>query len=280
MRMTVILATIVALAVGLALPCQAADLGDLLLGRVAPLTKKAGDLDETWTRFTPVGPSDSPWAEIYAMMSSQQGIVCYTKGVTVVAGGETYLIAYSRPPGVSSRAALIGGGPAAAPPEPLTADTELTLSLLHLRTLGSLTDVRPFDLAEEVATQAEVAERAVRMQSLSNLKNLALAVQMFLADNNDVMPDLSTTEAMHSALTEYVRNDDVFTDPRTGEPYGVNTAMSEKRLVEVADVVATAVFYEQVASSDATRGVAFLDGHAGRISDREWQEVKRESGIE
>lgn len=280
MRTTLMLAAIAALAVGLAPPCQAAELGDLLLGRVAPLTKKASDLDQTWTRFTPVGPSDSPWAEIYAMMSSQQGIVYYTKGVTVVAGGETYLIAYGRPPGVSSRAALMGGGPEAAAPEPLTVDTELTLSLLHLRTLGSLTDVRPFDFAKEVATQEEVAERAVSMQSLSNLKYLTLAVQMFLADNNDVMPDLSTTEAMQSALTVYVRNDDVFTDPRTGEPYGVNTALSEKRLATVQDPVRTAVFYEETPASDGRRAVAFLDGHAARISDREWQEVKRESGIE
>ncbi|MCJ7822280.1 MAG: hypothetical protein MUQ26_04240, partial [Armatimonadetes bacterium] len=150
---------------------------------------------------------------------------------------------------------------------------------------------RQFNLEEEIAAYAEMLAAGAEMyeggeptggstDSLSNLKNLALAVQMFLADNEDVMPDMTDALAVLEELGDYVKNDEVFFRPDTGQAYGVNTSLSQKRLADVADVSNTAVFYEEEPGDDGTRGVAFLDGHAARVSPAQWEDIKAASGIE
>ena len=103
---------------------------------------------------------------------------------------------------------------------------------------------------------------------------------MFLADNEDVMPDMTDTVAVLDELGAYVRNEEVFFQPETGQAYGINSSLSQKRLAEVADPVSIAVFYEEEPGGDGKRGVAFLDGHAARVGEAEWEKVKAESGIE
>ena len=263
-------------------PARGAEIKDLLSGRIHPLSLQVKDLDGEWCRFTPGGQAESGnWTMmIYAAALGRGGGAYYTKGETVSIGTETYLVAYGRRTAEADLMTLMQRGPEAAKPEPLTEETPLSLSLLNLRTMGSLTDIRVFDLEEELAVSQQVVAKRSTLDSLSNLKNLGLAVQMFLADNHDVMPDMTDAVAVLEELGEYVKNDDVFFHPETGEPYGVNSSLSRRRLVDFGYPTSIAVFYEESPAEDGTRGVAFLDGHAARVSAGKWRRIKAPSGIQ
>ena len=274
-------------------PAQSAEMKDLLSGEKYALTLQMKNLDGQWRRLSAGGAAESGGiAQVYAAMFGGGGGVYYTKGETVSVGTETYLIAYALRSKPVNYMMVMRGGPGAMPTEELTAESPLGLSLLNLRAIGSLTDIRQFNLEEEIAAHAEMMAATEDMMSgvggppggsadsLSNLKNIALALQMFLADYEDVMPDMTDMVAVMDELGDYVRDDEVFFQPDTGQAYGVNSSLSQKRLAEVADPVSIAVFYEEEPGDDGMRGVAFLDGHAARMTEAQWEEIKAESGIE
>jgi hypothetical protein len=103
---------------------------------------------------------------------------------------------------------------------------------------------------------------------------------MFLADHGDMLPDLTDMNTAKTALAQYVTDDSVFLDPRTGQPYAVNSTLSNRGVIEFNRVVRIAVFYEDPARGDGSRVVAFLGGNTASVSKSEWQEVKASSGIE
>jgi hypothetical protein len=123
------------------------------------------------------------------------------------------------------------------------------------------------------------ASRPDAGQSAQRLNGLALGLQKFLADHNDTLPDLTDMDAVRRGLSGYVSDDAVFIDPRSNEPYGVNSSLSGRSLFQVADPRTIAVFYERHARASGARTVAFLDGHTASVRGSEWDEVKRISGI-
>lgn len=276
MRHVGIAVVLLAALIGCSQPAQSAEMKDLLSGEKYALTLQMKDLDGQWRRLSAGASESGGLAQVYAAMFGGGGGVYYTKGETVSVASETYLIAYTRRTKPVNYPMVMRQGPGAMPAEELTAESPLGLSLLNLRAIGSLQDIRPFNLEEEIAAHAEMLAATEGMmsgvggppgssaESLSNLKNIALALQMFLADYDDAMPDMTDMVAVMDELGDYVRNDEVFFQPDTGQAYGVNSSLSQKRLAEVADPVSIAVFYEEEPGDDGLRGVAFLDGHAAR----------------
>jgi hypothetical protein len=95
----------------------------------------------------------------------------YTQGQTVTLGGEPFLVVYRAPQKPLDMAAIMKAGPAGGPPDlpapdPLKADTLLSMSLIRLRVIQSLNDVRPFNLEDELAESARAveAEKALRAE--------------------------------------------------------------------------------------------------------------------
>jgi len=90
--------------------------------------------------------------------SGQQ--VYYTKGATTTIGSETFLVAYRYVKPEPNFMELMMQ-PQQAGKEPdlsklavsgkMTADSVLTLSLLNVKSISSLNDIRPFDMAREIA---------------------------------------------------------------------------------------------------------------------------------
>jgi len=281
MRHLGIAVVLLAALIGCSQPAQSAEMKDLLFGEKYALTLQMKDLDGQWRRLSAGGAGDSGGiAAVYSAMFGGGGGVYYTKGETVSVATETYLIAYILRGKPVNYMMVMREGPGAGPREEVTAESPLGFSLLNLRAIGSLTDIRQFNLEEEIAAYAEVSGEQVSTDSMSNLKNIALAVQMFMADYDDVMPDMTDMVAVMDELGEYVRNDEMFFQPDTGQAYGINSSLSQKSLAEVADPVSIAVFYEEEPGEDGMRGVAFLDGHAARVGEAEWEHIKAESGIE
>jgi|GEM_PF-5415672 len=114
----------------------AAELPDLISGNRFPLTLKLRDLNNEWRGFSMSGQYEmGDWMQTFSsLFGTSASNLYYTKGQTVSVGNETYLVAYR----IESK------------PEKLTAETSLTLSLLNLRTIGSLNNIRLFNLQQEV----------------------------------------------------------------------------------------------------------------------------------
>lgn len=149
-----------------ALAAPASDLGQLLAGKDFPLAVKLKDLNGDWRRVTIRGSGSvsgnvSVNVSGSARSTSQNNLVgslgggqtYVTKGQTASAGGQIYLVAYHLPVAGLDLAALLQALATKAPPASavLTPDTALPLSLLELRTAGSIDDVRPFDMNREIA---------------------------------------------------------------------------------------------------------------------------------
>jgi len=265
---------------------QPTDFATLLSGSSVPLTLTLKDLDGSWRAFGASGGQE-PAGGVYAAMYGAPSIVCYSKGQTVTASGETYLVAYSLQAKRPSYVTMMMGRGGAVQPETLTAASPVGLSLLNVRTMGNLSDIRPFDRDAEIAAYVksyqELAAAAASTgeeaaSSTSNLKNVAIAVQMFMADY-DKLPPMKTPEDFRKALEEYVKNDEVFKDPEAGEYYAVNSSISDKSVSDIKDPAKMVVAYQATPGKDGKRWVAFADGHVQQVTEDQWKELKTGSSI-
>ena len=153
-----------AMAVATLASAEEPDYAELIAGKTVPLELKLKDLNADWRRFVldeqpqrQAGGEKSDWLQVYAAVTETGAMVVrpyFTHGKTVKLAGETYLIAYrpqTRDLDWSAAAAAVKS--AKVPKgEKLTADSVVALSLLNTRTMGSLHDIRPFNLARELAS--------------------------------------------------------------------------------------------------------------------------------
>jgi prepilin-type processing-associated H-X9-DG protein len=278
----------------------AASIGDTLrslaAGTACPATVKLGSLDAQWVRLSAPPPADMS-SIISMMMTAETGGptglhgAFYTKGDTIAVGEETFLVGYRWPMGDPAdlmRAMMQrqgpGGGPDGppVPPKP-SADSELQRILVSMRNLADITDIRPFDLAKEVAEASKVGhdlrQDALNSASVNNLKQLGLALLQFAQDNNQTLPRGTTDATLRKDLLQYTKTEQVFSHPGTGEPYHFNASLAGAKLAAIANPAATVAFYEASNAPDGTRGVAFVDGHVARLSPAEWAKAKADSKI-
>lgn len=144
---------------------------EALSGKTHPLTIKLKDLNGDWRRITvhrSAGVSGNVSVNVSGNNSPQNnnnfanlgGTTAYaTKGRTLSIAGQAYLVAYHLPSSALDLGSLIQVAMKRAPEiSRLTPDTALPLSLLELKSLGSLDDVRAFDGAAEIAESERAAE--------------------------------------------------------------------------------------------------------------------------
>ena len=283
--MKIILAALLAAGLAGAAAAQTMTLQEALSGKTIPLTMKLSSLDDTWRRMSPGSGADlaNPLAMIYgARLGAMSASVSYTKGQTVTIGSETFLVAYapqSRALDVAKLNALMRSGQPAEPEKP-TAQTTLSLSLLNLRTAGSFTDIRPFNLEFELTGNeaAAATEDDKRTQELSdasakNLRKLGAAVNTYIGERK-VLPLLTNVRTAEQELVLYAGSKDVFLQPRSKKPYQPNPALSGRKLAEFDKADKVVLFYEETTAADGTRNVLFLDGHVDRLIEQQWQRLK------
>ncbi|MDF2439891.1 MAG: hypothetical protein JWN98_875 [Abditibacteriota bacterium] len=326
-----------------------AALSGLLAGNQFPLSQRLRQLNGSWRRFNVSGQYEMGlWMQMYSsMLGGSFKDVYYTRGQVVTLGGENYIVAY-RPQTKNKPmdfAALIrmGSTPQAKPPAPekMTPDTLLSLSLLNLRTIGSLNNIRPFNLSTELelnnsgsgnnngngsrsapsattfgtttgtatraasgaststnatstgttarattargvsagGTSAATAARSANAAVDARLRQLGLALMMYVQDHDEVLPDMSSAAAAKKALMPYVKDESVFLHPITKKVFEPNPALSKKKLAHIVNPRAFLAFYEDTTAPDGTRGLLFLDGRPKRIQEKEWPQVARDSKV-
>lgn len=273
-----------------------------------PLTLQMKDLNADWRRVNVVGQLDLGGytqvlnSALAALLGRLGSAAYYTRGETVTIGGETYIIAYrpqiKGPDFGGLVQAIQKGGPKTKPealiteklaPEKMTAETTLALSLLNVRTSGSLTDIRTFDLQREIedaskglldAVLQAAGEEQITDPSLRNLKRLSEALTQYAQDNNEVLPPMTDPAIVKEALQPYVKEASVWVHPENKTAYLPNPALSRRRMATVEEYGEWMVaFYEASPAPGGTRGYVTLDGTVKRISENEWEKLKRASKI-
>jgi hypothetical protein len=170
MRKTAIILALTALISTYPQSSYGSDFETLVSGQQIPLTKSLKDLDDSWRQISISGQFEmgdfmKNWAGLFG--GSSYNYVYYTQGKTVKVADETYVIAYRLPStgeGLNMRTLMETtfsmGCTEASLPIQLKPETSLSLALLNIRTIGSLNDVRSFNLKEELTASEQNYQKA------------------------------------------------------------------------------------------------------------------------
>ncbi len=116
-------------------------------------------------------------------------------------------------------------------------------------------------LARRYIEPGPFTDDAEVQQVLGNMRNIALVLQMYLADNNDIFPPVGDTEGLLPILDEYVRTRSVYMRPGTEDDIVVQfVSPPGLRLADCEDVASMPVAIVDYAPDFLA--IAFGDGHA------------------
>ena len=190
----------------------------------------------------------------------------------------------------------------------------LSLCLLNVRTIGDLGDIRAFDAKTDlikVVTAADrerqnqqaLAERAnlsgvaVNQQVDSDLKQIGLAMLMYIQDYDEKLPPMRSVQRMADIKNEfntgwsnakpskvqpllgpYLKSVEIFAHPTTREIYRPNINVSGRTLASLDTAPEQVItFYEASPAPDGTRAVLYLDGHVKRERETDWPAIRAAS---
>jgi hypothetical protein len=126
------------------------NLANIFSGTVVPTTIRLRELNSDWRGMGTNGPVEI--GNLQAVINTSAGgsfaATYYTRGQTLTVGSETYIVAYSL-------LTLL---------DKITPEAPLSLSLLNLRTVGSLSNIRIFDVAKET----KILEKQLAIIKLAN----------------------------------------------------------------------------------------------------------------
>ena len=132
-------------------PRLADNLADVFKGNSTPTSIKLRELNPEWRAMSTNGQFEFGNLQTFVgtFASGSFATNYYTRGQTVTIGAETYVVAYSL-------LSLV---------EKVSPETSLNLSLLNLKTIGSLTNIRAFDPIAET----KVLEKQLAALQLANV---------------------------------------------------------------------------------------------------------------
>jgi hypothetical protein len=266
-------------------------LGQMMPALSSPATLRMKGLTNAWRRvvITESANRSNPYGmnfggPMFQDILADLGIgVYFTKWHSIEIGGETYLIAYRIDHNLTQgevQAAIqqIYGGhhgvEDALPdgPRRFAPETPLRLSLLNLRTVGSLVDIQPFDAKRTLMQPADII--AASDDNLRRIGGYMSRLTQFDRYGMRGLPLRNVREARNAFHNFFHAPEALFAHPVTREAYQPNTALAGKRVQNISTRAELVVFYEARPGSDGKRGVVFLDGHIDRVPEWQWAQVK------
>jgi hypothetical protein len=272
-------------------------LPELFGGSAVPHTIKLKELTSDWRRASIGGEMmlgmggmmQSMMQAFGSMFGGGGSDVIYTRGTTIRLGTDQFLIGYRLPSSGIDFASLMamggaGGAGERPPPEPkpITPETELTLVLINMRAVASIGEIRTFSMEEAMKPARpglldvfdKAKEKAQVSTAESNMKQLAVAMMMYVQDYDEVLPPMQDSAKLRELLLPYVRNKDIFISPATGQPFRANPHLSKRRVASL-DPTGVVTLYSSAPEPDGTRLVARLDGVVRRVGAAEWDKLSR-----
>jgi prepilin-type processing-associated H-X9-DG protein len=102
-------------------------------------------------------------------------------------------------------------------------------------------------------------------QCLSNTKQIAIGLLMYIQDYDDTLPPMKSTASVQTAIFPYIKNKAVFTCPVTKKGYVYSAALGKKKMAQIKAPASTVMLKDAVPHPDGMTTVAYLDGHCKRI---------------
>ncbi len=267
---------------------------EMLAGKVVPLSLRLQDMTTGWSTFTSSSCSSPQMTVLIANINDPGQILpsiittCYTRGETIELGGVAFLVIYKRSD-ATSRTLLLRAQQEQVDPLPLlvvTPETEVTLQLLDVRTIGDVSNIRlftPQQIPQENARLEQARMQAKQQESLDELRQLISELQDDLQENNGKLPTFENlarpqqaNSALDAELNDLVEVQVMPFQLGADSPYRYNLALSGKHATDFPHPSETIVAYEAKPWPDGKRGVAFLDGHAELVSEAEWTKLKEQ----
>ncbi len=211
----------------------------------------------------------------------------FTRGQTLELGGDLYLVAYQqRSSPILDNVAMVqqmmerGQEQEQSTSDPLEAlrlapETEVTLQLLNVHVMGHMKDISVFNMQVTNAELDKAELIARKGQSLQQLRQLAQMTQMYTRQNNGKLPPVTTFGLLQSTVGDAGGRPGRM--PRQSDldkMYLTNLALTGHKLADFPRPEDVVLVYEAKPWPDGKRGVAFLDGHAGFMSEAEWAKLK------
>jgi hypothetical protein len=199
----------------------------------------------------------------------QQLSACWTTGEVASVDGVRYYVTYAYS---FADMELVSEQPAL--PESLRLHLVRVDGVTAMTPLG---DLRPY-VEEETGVEPGPPEQAVRTKSMNNLKQLGMAMMMYMNDYDGVAPYAQQTKSCLYVLLPYVKSSDIFSPPRAESRYLVNTKLGGVNERDVLEPARVPLFWEEMPYDDGSRVVGFYDGHVAVIPADEWPGIQEMLG--
>lgn len=121
-------------------------------------------------------------------------------------------------------------------------------------------------------------QKSSQISSLSNVKQLGLALATYIQDYEEHLPPMQDSSATKAALKEYVGSS-AWAVPGKNQTYAVNSALSLRNYADFHNPSEIVAIYEGYPWRRGMRNVGFLDGHGRAIHEKDWLRYKDLSGI-
>ncbi len=286
------------LSLTLTLPCclTAAQDAPTFAGTNLPLTVQASELGADYRPLKLKEQSSGVFGDYYssyAFQLSSLGLssraenrrmeqlfeilpVAWTRSETVRVYAQDFVVTYILEPSLDDLRAFSEGKPLKS--------TRLKLKLMKADQIGS---IEPFPelnrekylgILTRLSQKGEAAmSHAKRTQALSNVKQAATAILIYLPEHDDVMPYVHSVKTMQRVTRPYMKNDDVWQtlNPRSAGTFSLNMSLSGVSATAIEEPSRTPMLYDPVAWPDGTRTVAFADGSAKIVSPEAWKGMQK-----
>ena len=199
--------------------------------------------------------------------------VVWTTGDVVKLGNDGYLVTYGFDEVEMSAQQMR--------PNSRRVEPRLSLNLVKLdgiKSIAPYTDLTPArfkKIFESINKEEKIEPVSDQTQALSKVKQLTIAMMMYVTDYDDLTPYAQATVAVEYVTWPYVKNISIW---KTGNPEGsrfyFNMAVAGVKLSDVENPANIVMFYESRAWPDGRRILSFCDGHAKIVTENEWQKYK------
>jgi len=194
--------------------------------------------------------------------------ISWTDGSTVELYGQNFLVTYGVQ--INMAEAMKSKNP------PDLSKQDLVLTLVNTKSIVSITP--RLDMTKEAwlkpAAPPTPDTSDLKSATQSNLKQLGLAMLMYSADYDDVLPYVQSTKGAYEVLWPYMKNASITKSHNPNSPeFRLNMAIAGVSDSEIPEPARAPLFYDAAPWPDGRRCVVFLDGHSDWVDEQEWQEL-------
>ncbi|MEQ1934232.1 MAG: hypothetical protein ABL962_10210 [Fimbriimonadaceae bacterium] len=132
-------------------------------------------------------------------------------------------------------------------------------------------------IAQKAKPVVKTFDEIQRTKALKNVKSCAIAIAIYQADHDDVIPYVTTSAGLERVVHPYIKNKDVWKtlNPKGTGRFQFNLSLAGVMATAIADPAITPLLYDGTAYPDGKFLSAYADIHAKYESAATWKERQK-----